>query len=301
MKTLSCFFAVLCLMVCLSGCAIGAHAEDTTPHHATASCNSGDTEFDAVCLRIRDAKAQLELKQARAERQEALEQARAARLVAKPEANRRGERRSPDDEVEPEADVGAGLVPARDVGADPGVRPRRVEPEVLSRGWADESDETRRLPPSRMAGAILPVGGSCGPGRTMEIENRTGYLMEVRGDDLHPCGDGGLAPVWVASANPYAGGIRQALVIPPHSSGLYYFYPYRQAGGYPVTTNGRKKYTLDVYDAGGPMGMSQDMPAAYVTTLRSWARVPFTGRVDPDGIARVPFTDFNVTVAVNSR
>jgi hypothetical protein len=221
MKSFQLFLAVCCLV--LSGCAIGAHLEDTTPNHANP---------------------------------------------------RRG------------------VLPAGKAG--------RRTPDVE----ADAAPRARQLlPSSRMAAGFAPVGGSCGSGRTMEIDNRTGYLMEVRGDDLQPCGDGGLAPVWVASANPYAatGGIRQALVIPPHSSGRFYFYPFRQAGGFPVTTNGRKDYTADVYDAGGPMGMSPDMPAAYVTTLKSWARVPFTGRVDPDGIARVRFTDFNVTVAINSQ
>lgn len=251
MKTLL-IFAVCFLAGChLMGCAAGVHLENTAPTNR-ASYNSGGHKFDTARLRIQAARA-------RAER----------------ETQARGER--------------AEARPVEGIRAEFHVLPESVEKAGAEAEPPQAAQRPGRLSPMRVA--FVPMGGTCGPGRTLRIVNQTGYFMEVRGDDLHVCGDGGLALVWVAAANPYAGpDPRPALVIPPHGSGLYYFYPYRSLpNGYPVTTNGRKEYEVDVYDAGGAIGLSPNMPAAHVTTLRQYLRVPFDGNVWRNAI-----TAFNV-------
>ncbi|MEO5927719.1 MAG: hypothetical protein ABIO72_03280 [Patescibacteria group bacterium] len=120
---------------------------------------------------------------------------------------------------------------------------------------------------------FLPVGDSgCMPFQSLSIHNNSNKFMEVKGDDLRPCGDGNLVQIHVSQGN---GSTRGANVIPPGEIGTYYFYPWRDVGGQTVTTNGQKNYTIRVFDAGSVKGRSPATPAAQIIALKSFVVTPF--------------------------
>jgi hypothetical protein len=121
---------------------------------------------------------------------------------------------------------------------------------------------------------FLPIGDKGGmPGHSLSIHNDSNKFVEVTGDDLRPCGDGNLVAIYISQAN---GSVRIAYVIPPDEIGTYYFYPWRDVAGVPVTTNGRKNYTIRVFDAGSIKGLSAATPAAQIVVIRDHVTTPFS-------------------------
>jgi hypothetical protein len=128
--------------------------------------------------------------------------------------------------------------------------------------------------PTAVTADFLPVGDNgCMPHQSLSIYNDSDRFMEVSGDDLRPCGDGNLVPIFVSQGN---GSTRIARVIPPGERGTYYFYPWRSVLGQTVTTNGRKEYTIRVFDAGSIKGLTPETPAAQIIVMRDYVTTPFS-------------------------
>lgn len=122
---------------------------------------------------------------------------------------------------------------------------------------------------------FLPNGDEgCMPGWNLSIPNDSSSYLEVVGTDLRICDGEGVVEIFVSTPN---GGTRTAYVIPPGATGTYYFYPWRDAGGKPVSTKGKKWYTVIAYDAGSIRGLSPATPAAKLLTMKQSVEVPHPG------------------------
>jgi hypothetical protein len=122
---------------------------------------------------------------------------------------------------------------------------------------------------------FLPNGDEgCMPGWNLSIPNDSSSYLEVVGTDLRICDGEGVVEIFVSTPN---GGTRTAYVIPPGVTGTYYFYPWRDAGGKPVSTKGKKSYTVNAYDAGSVRGLSPATPAAKLVAMKQSVEVPHVG------------------------
>jgi hypothetical protein len=135
-----------------------------------------------------------------------------------------------------------------------------------------------------MAPAPVPVmltyapqgDGGCLPGNNLSIRNKGSYYLEVRGDNLRPCGSGNLTAITVSQPN---GATRVAMVVPPGAKGLFYFYPHRDANGIPVQIASVQEYNVSFYRSGGLNGLQSATPSKkdYVCNWTHDSRRVITG------------------------
>jgi hypothetical protein len=122
---------------------------------------------------------------------------------------------------------------------------------------------------------FLPNGDDgCMPGWNLSVPNNSTKYLEVVGTDLRLCGGEGVVEIFVSTPN---GGIRSAYVIPPDVTGKYYFYPWRDVGGTPVSTKGKKEYTINVYEAGSIQGIHPVTPSVKLVAMKLFVTVPHDG------------------------
>jgi len=126
--------------------------------------------------------------------------------------------------------------------------------------------ELSQLNPAGALMAPVPVmltyapqgDGGCLPGNNLSIRNKGSYYLEVRGDNLRPCGSGNLTAITVSQPN---GAPRVAMVVPPGAKGLFYFYPHRDANGIPVPIASVQDYEVGFYRSGGLYGLQPATPS----------------------------------------
>lgn len=247
LSVLSC----LVVFVLLSACTVESPRSSRAAHNACAKFENEGEEIYAECLK--------KIKQKQVERR------KSKRAVTEAPATpiEGGEDfRDPDYMPEPPAELKQPRPPIPD-RYPPGARQQR---QPVSMDFAPNGDE------------------GCMPGQNLSIPNESQYYLEVGGTDLRHCGGEGIVKIWVSLPN---GGKRIANVIPPGATGTYYFYPWREVNGEIVSTNGRKEYTVKVFDAGSIKGLSASTPAAHIATIKqfvvtpltsTWWKNPFTNR-----------------------